>query len=191
MVKKKPPVKEEEVIAEPQHLFADFGMVPCSLDIKTILPYARNSRQHSDAQVAEIAGSIKEFGWRQPIVIDDQNTIRAGHGRWLAAQLLGLTHVPCLRGVGLSDTQWRAYVIADNRLAEKATWDVPMLKLEMEELKLDGYEISLTGWNDIDLNSLTPPVPVVDFEDEGPEGGPTKKEKTTYHCPKCGFVFEA
>ena len=127
-----------------QDTFKSFGMEPCVLALTDLTPYARNSRTHSDSQVAEIAASIKEFGWRQPIVIDEGNTIRAGHGRFLAAQRLGLKEVPCLRGQ-LTETQWKAYVIADNRLAEKAGWDMSMLKLEIEELNLDNFNIELTG----------------------------------------------
>ena len=127
--------------------FEDFGMTPCVVPIEQLTPYARNSRTHSDVQIAEIAASIKEFGWRQGIAIDEDNTIRAGHGRYLAAQKLGLEKVPCLRGK-LTETQWRAYVIADNRLAEKAGWDNEMLKLELNDLKLEDFDINLTGFDE-------------------------------------------
>jgi hypothetical protein len=133
--------------------FKSFGMEPCVVLIDKLVPYSRNSRTHTPLQISEIAASIKEFGWRQPIVIDADNVIRAGHGRFLAAQNLGLVEVPCLRG-NLTETQWKAYVIADNRIAEKAGWDAEMLKLEIEDLKEEDFDIALTGFNQDQLNTL-------------------------------------
>jgi ParB-like chromosome segregation protein Spo0J len=168
--------------------FKSFGMEPCVLSLTDITPYARNSRTHSDSQIAEIAASIKEFGWRQPIVIDDGNTIRAGHGRFLAAQRLGLKEVPCLRG-RLTESQWRAYVIADNRLAEKAGWDVEMLKLEVEDLEEDNFNVDLTGFLQEDLKKIFIDDEPVKFEpsDKEPERLDRKKAVT---CPSCGEEFE-
>lgn len=112
-----------------------------------LIPYARNSRTHSAEQVAQIAASIREFGWTNPVLIDGENGIIAGHGRVLAAHKLGETRVPTIELSHMSDTQKRAYIIADNKLALNAGWDNDMLALEIDELKEAGYDIGLTGFN--------------------------------------------
>ena len=98
--------------------------------LETLIPYARNSRTHSDAQVAQIAGSIREFGFTNPVLIDGAGGIIAGHGRVMAARKIGLEQVPCIRLDYLTEAQRRAYVIADNKLAMNAGWDDEMLRLE-------------------------------------------------------------
>jgi hypothetical protein len=117
------------------------------ISINSLIPYARNSRTHSDEQVAQIAASIKEFGFNNPVLIDGENGIVAGHGRVMAARKLGLDTVPCIELSHLSDTQKRAYIIADNRLAETSEWDREMLALELEDIRLEGFDISLTGFD--------------------------------------------
>lgn len=124
------------------------------LDAKAITPYARNSRTHSDEQVAQVAASIKEFGWTNPILIDETSTIIAGHGRLMAAQRLGLSEVPTIRLEGLTDAQKRAYVIADNKLALSAGWDSEMLAVEVEELLEQGFDLDLTGFGADEIDSL-------------------------------------
>lgn len=111
-------------------------------------PYARNARTHSDAQVAQIAASITEFGFNNPILIRDGQIV-AGHGRWLAAQRLGIDKVPTIDLSHLSATQARAYVLADNQLALGAGWDPEMLRLELTELDQDGFDLSLLGFEDL------------------------------------------
>ena len=111
-----------------------------------LIPYARNSRTHSDSQVSKIASSIKEFGFLNPVLIDLDNGIIAGHGRVMAAQKLGLKEVPVLQIGHLSDTQKRAYIIADNRLALDAGWDEEMLRVEFAELADNGFNLELTGF---------------------------------------------
>jgi len=111
-----------------------------------LIPYARNSRTHSAEQVAQIAASIQEFGWTNPILIDGENGIIAGHGRVLAAHKLGETQVPTIELSHMSDTQKQAYIIADNKLALNAGWDSEMLKLEVQELKDVGFDINLLGF---------------------------------------------
>ena len=113
-----------------------------------LIPYARNARTHSDRQVAQIAASIKEFGFNNPILITSGNDIVAGHGRALAAAKLGLETVPTIELGHLSDTQRRAYVLADNRLAELSGWDMEMLKTEIAELDEQDFEISMLGFGD-------------------------------------------
>lgn len=111
-----------------------------------LIPYARNSRTHSEAQIKQIAASIREFGFVNPILISTGNDIVAGHGRALAAEKLGLDLVPTIELGHLSDTQRRAYVIADNRLAENAGWDSQMLAIEIDELAGCGFDMDLLGF---------------------------------------------
>ena len=112
----------------------------------SLIPYARNSRTHSEAQVTKIAASIKEFGFLNPIITDGSNSIVAGHGRVLAAQKLGLKSLPVIEAAHLTDAQRKAYIIADNRLALDAGWDNDMLKVELQDLEADGFDLSLTGF---------------------------------------------
>ena len=106
--------------------------------VSDLIPYARNARTHSDEQVARIAASIKEFGWTNPILIDCESGIIAGHGRVLAARKLGLEKVPTIELSGMTDAQKRAYILADNKLALDAGWDEELLRLEFEELRGGG-----------------------------------------------------
>ena len=119
--------------------------------VTDLIPYARNSRTHSDAQVAQIAASIREFGWTNPVLLDGDNGIIAGHGRVMAAQKLGETQVPTIELGHLNPNQKRAYIIADNKLALNAGWDEQMLALEIQDLKDVGYDLELLGF---DLNEL-------------------------------------
>ena len=119
-----------------------------------LIPFAKNSRTHSDAQVAQIAASIREFGFTNPVLVDEANGIIAGHGRILAARKLKLTEIPCIRLVHLTDAQKRAYVIADNKLALNAGWDEAMLKLELADLKALDFDLDLTGFNTDEIDAL-------------------------------------
>jgi hypothetical protein len=114
--------------------------------IDKLIPYARNSRTHSDEQISQIAASIKEWGWTTPILVDENGGIIAGHGRTLAAQRLKMTEVPVVIAKGWSDTKKRAYIIADNKLALNADWDNEMLALELGELGDLGFDLDLTGF---------------------------------------------
>ena len=134
--------------------------------VADLIPYASNSRTHSDAQVAQIAASIKEFGWTNPILIDGENTIIAGHGRLLAARKLGMEEVPAIILDHLSKAQQRALVIADNQLALNAGWDIDMLKAEIEDLNLENFDLSLLGFDDKFLDGLLEPEPSEGLTDE-------------------------
>tara|TARA_R110000782_G_scaffold99147_4_gene184750 strand:- start:325 stop:1560 length:1236 start_codon:yes stop_codon:yes gene_type:complete len=123
-------------------------------DVQGLTPYARNSRTHSDEQVAQICASIKEFGWTNPILIDDESTIIAGHGRLLASQRLSLKEVPTITLTGLTEAQKRAYVIADNRLALNAGWDNDMLAIELKDLADEGFDLDLTGFDTKEVDAL-------------------------------------
>lgn len=113
-----------------------------------------NSRTHSEAQIAQIAASIKEFGFTNPILIDENDMLIAGHGRLRAAKLLNRANVPCIVLTGLSDVQKRAYVIADNKLALNAGWDDELLSLEINELMSFGVTIDLLGFEDAEIAKL-------------------------------------
>lgn len=122
--------------------------------IADLIPYARNSRTHSDAQVAQIAASISEFGWTNPVIVDGSNGIIAGHGRVLAARKLGLDTVPCIEVAHMSEAQKRAYVIADNKLALNAGWDDELLKVEFSDLMAEGFDISVIGFDELEIDAL-------------------------------------
>jgi DNA modification methylase len=124
------------------------------LPVDLLIPYVRNSRTHSDEQVAQIAASIREFGFTNPVLVGVGNDIIAGHGRVLAARKLNLKHVPCIRLGHLTDSQKRAYIIADNKLALNAGWDEELLKLELTGLQEDGFDLELTGFNNSELEAL-------------------------------------
>lgn len=124
------------------------------LPTDALVPYARNSRTHSPEQVAQIAASIREFGFTNPVLIDANNTLIAGHGRVMAAQSIGVATVPAIRLAHLTDAQRRAYVIADNKLAENAGWDMATLAREVEDLTAEGFDIDLLGFGDDELTAL-------------------------------------
>lgn len=125
-----------------------------TLPIDTLIPYARNSRTHSDEQVAQIAASIREFGFTNPVLIDGEGGLIAGHGRVMGARKLGLAEVPCIRLAHLTEAQRRAYVIADNKLALNAGWDDEMLALELRDLQGMDFDLSLTGFENDDIAAL-------------------------------------
>ena len=162
-----------------------------TVSVSSLIPYARNSRTHSDAQVGQIAASIKEFGFLNPIIVDGESGIIAGHGRVLAAQKLGLAELPVIEAGHLSDTQRRAYIIADNKLAMNAGWDDEMLRVELDALGVDGFDLELTGFSLDEVQALS-------FDDEYPEQNPESSSKEIdtdefamdHACPKCGFEFD-
>ena len=160
------------------------------VSIEALIPYARNSRTHSDAQVAQIAASIKEFGFTNPVLIDEDGGIIAGHGRTMAARKLGLDEVPCLRLSYLSEAQKKAYIIADNKLALNAGWDDEMLKVEISELKDLDFDLSLIGFDADELQKL---VEDVSFEPatEDDQGKLDELDPKWICCPKCGSEFDA
>ena len=114
----------------------------------SLIPYARNSRTHSEQQVSQIAASIKEWGWTTPVLVDEDGGIIAGHGRVLAAQKLGIDDVPTIVATGWTKAQKAAYVLADNQLPQNAGWDMDLLSVEMKDLDAEGFDLSLMGFND-------------------------------------------
>ena len=124
--------------------------------VNILIPYARNSRTHSEAQVTKIAASIKEFGFLNPVIVDGENGIVAGHGRVMAAKKLGMDEVPVIEANHLTEAQRRAYVIADNRLALDAGWDDELLRVEFAELEEVGFDLELTGFTLDEISALQP-----------------------------------
>lgn len=135
-----------------------------TIAVDALIPYARNSRTHSDEQVAQIAASIKEFGFLNPIIVDGDSGIIAGHGRVLAAQKLGLESLPCIEAAHLTDAQRKAYVIADNKLALNAGWDDDLLRVELDELGELGFDLELTGFSLDEIEDL------FNEDEDDPEG---------------------
>jgi ParB-like chromosome segregation protein Spo0J len=131
--------------------------------VAELIPYASNSRTHSDAQVAQIAASIKEFGWTNPILIDGENTIIAGHGRLLAARKLGMDEVPAIILDHLSKAQQRALVIADNQLALNAGWDFAALENEIRGLDDEGFDLEILGFDDAELQKMLADVESIEL----------------------------
>jgi DNA modification methylase len=137
--------------------------------IEDLIPYVNNTRTHNENQVMQIASSIKEFGWTNPILLDGENGIIAGHGRLMAAKKLNETEVPTIQLHGLSESQKKAYIIADNKLALNAGWDDELLKLELAGLKDAGYDLSLIGFNADELKAFEPVIEGLVDEDQVPD----------------------
>lgn len=156
--------------------------------ITELVPFARNSRIHTPAQVSQLAASIVEFGWTIPVLIDERGNLIAGHGRILAAHQLGITDIPCLTATGWSEAKRRAYVIADNRLTDISTFDPEMLALELQDLRALDYDLSLTGFDGEELLRL------LSGNEDGQQGEAPDEFKemdedidTDHECPKCGY----
>ena len=122
--------------------------------INELKPYENNSRTHDENQIKQICESIKEYGWTNPVLIDEKGMIIAGHGRVLGAQKLGIKEVPCIVLSGLTDAQKKAYVIADNKMALNAGWNEELLKTELENLKDLDFDLELTGFSKKELDKL-------------------------------------
>ena len=138
--------------------------------VAALIPYARNARTHSDAQVAQIAASIREWGWTVPVLVDEAGGIIAGHGRVLAARKLGLAEVPVMVAAGWSEAQRRAYVLADNKLTLNAGWDAALLASELQGLAELGFDLGLTGFTADELAALSAdPNPGLTDPDAAPE----------------------
>jgi len=157
--------------------------------IERLVPYARNARTHSSDQVAQIAASIKEWGWTTPILVDETGNIIAGHGRTMAARQLNIKEVPVMVAEGWSDTKKRAYILADNKLALNAGWDNEMLALELSELQGLDFDLDLTGFKPEEIQALQSP----DFEPgtEEDQGKLDQLDPKWIACPHCGKEFDA
>jgi ParB-like chromosome segregation protein Spo0J len=156
-------------------------MIPLS----TLLPYGKNARTHSDDQIEQITASIREFGWTNPVLVDGENGIIAGHARVEAAKRLGMADVPCIVLDGLSEAQKRAYVLADNKLALNAGWDEELLRLELQDLKELDFNLDLIGFTAEELADvmLGPDVDQKEYDESAAD------DVQLVTCPKCGHSF--
>lgn len=167
------------------------------VDIGKLVPYVNNPRRNDEA-VDAVASSIKEFGWQQPIVVDKDNVIVIGHTRYKAAQKLGYTKVPVIYADSLSPAQVKALRIADNKVSQISNWDYGKLEIELEELKEEDFDVSLTGFDDEEVNNIL----ANSYDESGEEAGidgmddlfadaPQKeKEAKKIQCPNCGEWIE-
>lgn len=159
------------------------------IKLKDLVPYDRNSRTHSSEQVEQLANSIQEWGFTNPILVDESNMIIAGHGRMLAAQKLGIDEVPCMVAKGWTDAQIKAYVIADNKLALNAGWDDSLLKLEIKNLTDMNFDLNLTGFSLDELGDLFF-EPDFDAASEDDQGKLDELDPKMVNCPHCKQDFD-
>lgn len=154
------------------------------VDVEYLIPYVNNARTHSEAQIKQIAASIVKYGWTVPVLTDGKDGIIAGHGRVMAARLLGLKQVPIIEIKGMSDADKRAYIIADNKLAEEAGWDSALLAIELGRLREEKYDLSIIGFSGDELAKLF-------GEATAPDDFPgfDSNIETEHTCPKCGYKF--
>ena len=145
--------------------------------IERLLPYARNARTHSDDQVAQLAGLIKEFGWTTPVLVDDDGTLIAGHGRVLAARQLGITEIPTMVVTDWSEAKKRAYRLADNQVALGSGWDKALLRVELSDLRVEGVDLEGLGFSPVALADLLPEEGLLDLHEDHQQaaGGPKLK----------------
>jgi ParB-like chromosome segregation protein Spo0J len=155
------------------------------INTRELVPYAKNSRTHSAEQVAQIAASIEEFGFTNPVLVDNDSGIIAGHGRVMAAHKLKLATVPCIILNHLTETQKRAYVIADNKLAMNAGWDHAMLSAELAELREIDFDLGLLGFDGDEIEIILNPVEPEQSEPSEQES----EEKEPIECPHCRKFF--
>jgi ParB-like chromosome segregation protein Spo0J len=156
------------------------------LSLDTIIPYARNPRKN-DGAVDKVAASIKEFGWRSPIVVDEEMVILAGHTRYKAAKKLGLTEAPVHIAEGLTEAQKKAYRIADNRVAEEAEWDEELLRIELEDL---GDFALMTAFDISEIERVLDLMPDVSEQDCPDDFKEIDEQSMSHKCPRCGFEFD-
>jgi ParB-like chromosome segregation protein Spo0J len=158
--------------------------------VEDLIPYVNNSRKHSDQQVAQIAASIKEFGWTNPILVDNEKGIIAGHGRLMAARKLKMDDVPTIELSHLSEAQKKALVIADNKLALNADWDTQILSLELSELQDIGFDLDILGFSTEDIKTFTSEINF-DAGSEEDQGKLDQLDPKWICCPHCGKEFDA
>ena len=192
----KAPDTAEQTEPTEQFMATDIIMQPTA----SLIPYANNARTHSDAQIKQIAASIQSFGFTNPVLVDGQNGIIAGHGRILAAELLGLSEVPTICLPHLTNTAKRAYVLADNRIAINSGWDMETLAVEVQRIIDDGrYDVGDLGFDSAEVDEMLKSIinnagnfGEVDLgEGKDTEIDPNALMEGTVRCPRCNFEFEA
>lgn len=156
-------------------------------------PDTNNSRVHGEEQIQQLANSIKEFGFTNPIIIDEDNSVLAGHGRLKAAAIAGIDKVPTLKLAGLSDVQKRAYIITDNKIGLNAEWDDEILQRELKALAESDFNLGELGWNEKEMNSFVgDPLSGIDLNrdyETGEEILFDDIDDFSHKCPRCGFEF--
>ena len=157
--------------------------------VESLIPYARNARTHSDAQVAQLAASIQEWGWTTPVLIDETGSIIAGHGRVMAARKLGIEDVPVMVAAGWSEAQRRAYVLADNKLALNSGWDMDLLKVELQDVGELGFNLDKIGFDVGEMAALFD-EPNMNAPDTSSKEIDPDEYLLDHKCPKCGFEFD-
>ena len=162
------------------------------ISIEKLVPYAMNARTHTDAQVAQIAGSIKQFGFNNPVLIDADDGLIAGHGRVMAARKLNLSAVPCIRLKHLSEVQKKAYILADNRIALNSGWDYELLENEMRDLKDENFNLGDLGFDEKELQMIADVRPLDEMPDlPSGEKQPFQQKTFTLHDEQCAVVDDA
>ena len=156
--------------------------------VKDLIPYANNARTHDDLQVSQIAASIKEFGFNNPVLLDEHSGIIAGHGRVLAAKKLKIDKVPTIKLSHLTEQQRKGYIIADNQLAMNSNWDLDLLGLELETLSKEDFDMALLGFDTKELDKYLNGSP--ELQNNSKELGEEDFDKLAHECPKCGFEFD-
>ncbi|MBE0152962.1 chromosome partitioning protein ParB [Serratia fonticola] len=153
--------------------------------LNSMMVYAKNARTHSTEQVEKLIGSIKKYGWTNPILLDESGQVIAGHGRLLAAEKIGFDPVPTITLLGLTDAEKKAYRLADNKLPLDAGWDNDLLTMELGDLLAEGFDLTLTGFSAEEIDNMLN----VDFSpgDEGDQGKLDQLEEKL--CPHCGGVL--
>jgi ParB-like chromosome segregation protein Spo0J len=157
--------------------------------VESLIPYARNARTHSDEQVAQIAASIKEWGWTTPVLVDETGQIIAGHGRVMAARKLGIEEIPVMVASGWSEAQRRAYVLADNKIALNSGWDMDLLKVELQDIGEMSFDLDKIGFSVGEMSSLFD-EPNFDPGSEDDQGKLDELSPKMVQCPHCGDEFD-
>ena len=155
-------------------------------NIDDIKEYENNAKEHPDWQIEQIANSIQEFGFNDPIAINADNQIIEGHGRLLAAKQLGLTEVPCIVLIGLTEVQERAYIIAHNKTTMNTDFDLDRLQYEMNALKVEGFDLNLTGFSEYETENLLRETEEINLDEFVSDEEKKQKEK---RCPHCGELL--
>ena len=154
--------------------------------IEEIKEYENNAKEHPDWQIEQIANSIKEFGFNDPIAINADNQIIEGHGRMLAAKQLGLTEIPCIVLTGLTEVQERAYIIAHNKTTMNTNFDLDRLQYELNALKVEDFDLSLTGFSEYEIENLLAENEEINLDEFISDEEKKQKEK---RCPHCGELL--
>jgi hypothetical protein len=157
--------------------------------VESLIPYARNARTHSDEQVAQIAASIKEWGWTTPVLVDEDGQIIAGHGRVMAARKLGIDEIPVMVARGWTEAQRRAYVLADNKLALNSGWDMDMLKVELQDIGDLNFDLGKIGFGVGEMAAFFD-EPEFAPGDESDQGKLDELSPKMCQCPNCGQDFD-